>query len=110
MRGTWSIASMKVIDLKEAKTNLERYARECQSSPVVVTLKGKPAFELIPIRSEDPDFIERLIASNATFRRLVEKRRRESDRGKVSALEEVRHRLNGAVSKKSKARRRKPKG
>ncbi len=43
---------MKVIDMNEAKANLEQYARECQSGPVVVTMDGRPAFELIPIRSD----------------------------------------------------------
>lgn len=84
---------MKVIDLAEAKNHLEEYARECESSPVVVTLDGKPAFEMIPIRSDDPDFIDRLLAGNPKFRRLMEERRRESDAGEVSSLEAVRERL-----------------
>jgi len=84
---------MKVIDLAEAKNHLEEYARECASSPVVVTLDGKPAFEMIPIRSDDPDFIDRLLAGNPQFRRLMEERRKESDTGKVSSLEAVRERL-----------------
>ena len=84
---------MRVIDLAEAKNHLEEYARECESSPVVVTLDGKPAFEMIPIRSDDPDFIDRLLAGNPKFRRLMEERRRESDTGKVSSLEAVRERL-----------------
>ena len=84
---------MKVIDLNEAKTNLERYARECQVSPVVVTVDGKPAFEMLPVRTEDADFIDRLIEENEAFRQLLEQRRRESDAGHVSSLEEVRRRL-----------------
>ena len=87
---------MKVIDLKEAKTNLERYAQECQSSPVVVTLEGKPVFELIPIKSDDPDFLDRLISTNDGFRNLLRERQEESAHGMVSSLEEVRKRLNGA--------------
>ena len=90
---------MKVIDLKEAKTNFEQYAHECQSSPVVVTMEGKPVFELVPIRSDDPDFLDRLLAGNTAFRNLMEERRRESDSGKVSSLEEVRQRLDGPVQK-----------
>ena len=85
---------MKVIDLKEAKTNLERYAQECQSSPIVVTLEGKPVFELIPIKSDDPDFLDRLMTMNPAFQKLLEERRRESDRGLVSSLKEVRQRLD----------------
>jgi len=86
---------MKVIDLEEAKNHLEQYAHECQTSPVVVTVEGRPVFELIPIRSDDPDFLERLLASNPAFQQLLEERRSESDSGKVSSLEEVRQRLNG---------------
>ena len=89
---------MKVINLEEAKSNLERYANECQSSPVIVTVDGKPAFEMLPIRSDDPDFMDRLIEQNPAFRRLLEDRRRESDLGRVSPLEVVRERLERPAS------------
>ena len=84
---------MKVIDLKEAQTNLEQYARECQSSPVVVTVDGNPAFEMLPVRTDDADFVDRLIEENDAFRKLLEDRRRESDQGRVTPLEEIRRRL-----------------
>lgn len=84
---------MKVIEIEEAKANLERYADECRTSPVVVSVGGKPAFELLPIRSEDADFIDRLLDRNAAFRELAEARRREADAGKVSSLDDVRKRL-----------------
>ena len=87
---------MKVIDLGEAKSNLEEYARECQSSPVVVTIAGKPAFEMLPIRSDDPEFIDRLLAANSEFRQLMEDRRKEADAGRVSSLEDVRQRLTSS--------------
>ena len=86
---------MKVIDVGEAKSRLEDYARECHSSPVVVTIDGKPSFEMLPIRSDDFDFIDRLLTTNAEFRRLMEDRRKEADGGKVSSLESVRERLGG---------------
>ena len=86
---------MKVIDVGEAKSRLEDYARECHSSPVVVTIDGKPSFEMLPIRSDDPDFIDRLLTTNAEFRRLMEDRRKEADGGKVSSLEKARERLGG---------------
>jgi antitoxin (DNA-binding transcriptional repressor) of toxin-antitoxin stability system len=85
--------NMKVIALEEAKANLEQYADECRTSPIVVTVGGKPAFEMLPIRSDDPDFLDRLLEQNAEFRRLMEERRREANDGKVSSLEEVRQRL-----------------
>lgn len=84
---------MKVIDLNEAKTNLEQYARECQVSPVVVTVEGTPVFEMLPVRTEDADFLDRLIEENDAFRELLEQRRRESDLGHVCSLEEIRRRL-----------------
>ena len=85
---------MKVIDLGEAKSRLEDYARECQSSPVVVTIDGKPSFEMLPIRSDDPDFIDRLLATNAEFRQLMENRRKEADEGKTSSLENIKKQLD----------------
>jgi hypothetical protein len=81
---------MKVIDVGEAKTHLEDYARECQSSPVVVTIDGKPSFEMLPIRSDDPDFIDRLLTTNREFRELMVARRKEAANGRVSPLESVR--------------------
>lgn len=84
---------MKVIDVGEAKSHLEDYARECQSSPVVVTIDGKPTFEMLPIRSDDPEFIDRLLINNEEFRQLMEDRRKEADTAKVSSLETVRKRL-----------------
>jgi hypothetical protein len=85
---------MKVIDLREAKTHLEDYARECQSTPVVVTIDGKPSFEMLPIRSDDPDFIDRLLTTNREFLELMKKRRSEADEGRVSSLESVREGLD----------------
>lgn len=84
---------MKVIDVGEAKSRLEDYARECYSSPIVVTIEGKPAFEMLPIRSEDPEFIDRLLTTNPDFRQLMGDRRIEADAGKVAPLEAVRQRL-----------------
>ena len=86
---------MKVIDVGEAKSRLEDYARECHSSPVVVTIDGKPSFEMLPIRADDPDFIDRLLTTNADFRRLMEDRRKEADGRYVSSLETVRKQLGG---------------
>jgi hypothetical protein len=85
---------MKIIDLGEAKSRLEEYAQECHSSPIVVTVDGKPSFELLPIRTDDPEFLDRLLASNAEFRQLMEARRKEAEEGRVVSLEEVRSRGN----------------
>jgi antitoxin (DNA-binding transcriptional repressor) of toxin-antitoxin stability system len=88
---------MKLIDLQEAKANLERYAVECQTSPVVVTQEGQPIFELLPIRPNDSGFLEDLIEHNPSFRDLVEQARTEVQSGRVSSIESVRERLLGSA-------------
>jgi antitoxin (DNA-binding transcriptional repressor) of toxin-antitoxin stability system len=87
---------MKVIDLQEAKANLERYALECQTSPVVVTQQGQPIFELLPIRPDDSGFLEDLIEHDPSFRHLVEQAREEVRNGRVSSIASVRDRLLGS--------------
>jgi antitoxin (DNA-binding transcriptional repressor) of toxin-antitoxin stability system len=86
---------MKVIDLEEAKANLERYAIECQTSPVVVTQDGQPIFELLPIRPDDSGLLEHLIEHDSSFRSMVEQAREEVRDGRVSSIEAVRARLLG---------------
>jgi hypothetical protein len=85
---------MKVIDLQEAKANLELYARECQTAPVVVLKDGKPCFELLPIRADAPGFFESLIENDDAFRNLVDERRDEVRRGQVSTLDSVREQFD----------------
>ena len=87
---------MKIVDLEEAKANLEGLAKECRSSPVVVTLGGKPVFEMVPFYSDAPDFIDRLLDESEPFRSLLEARHKEMEAGRVSSLEEVRKRLGKA--------------
>lgn len=86
---------MKMIDINEARANLEDYAKECQQSPVIVTVGGIPTFEMVPIRDDDPDFMSRLIENNAAFRRLCEESKRQVAEGRVSSLADVRRRLLG---------------
>jgi hypothetical protein len=87
---------MKVIDLKEVKANLEGYAEECQQTPVIFTIGGISKFELAPIHMDDPDFIDRLLEENESFRRLAEESRQEADDGRVSTLADVRKRLEAS--------------
>jgi len=67
---------MKVIPLSEAKANLSRYAHQCREEPVVVTVNGRPAFQLVPL-AEDDDLIDRLLEHHPGFRRLLERRLKE---------------------------------
>jgi len=64
---------MKVIPLSEAKAHLSRYGRLCQEESVIVTVKGVPAFQLVPLE-EDDGLIDRLLEHNPQFRELLEDR------------------------------------
>src|SRR5262245_50492563 len=64
----------KTITLTEAKTHLSHYGRLCQQEPVIVTVKGVPTFQLVPVDEED-DFMNQLIEQNGEFRELLGSRR-----------------------------------
>jgi hypothetical protein len=63
---------MKVIPLSKAKARLSYYSRLCQREPVIVTVKGIPAFQMVPL-NEDDDLIDRLLEHNPGFRKYLEK-------------------------------------
>ncbi len=67
---------MKVIPLSKAKANLSHYARLCHEEPVIVTIHGKPSFQLVPLDEED-DLIDRLIQHHPKFRKLLAARLKE---------------------------------
>jgi prevent-host-death family protein len=79
---------MKVIPLSEAKANLSRYARLCHDEPVIVTVNGKPTFQLAPL-SEQDDLVDDLLKHNPKFRATLKKRLKE----KTVAASEARRRL-----------------
>jgi prevent-host-death family protein len=62
---------MKVIPLSKAKAKLSYYTRLCQREPVIVTVKGVPAFQMVPL-TEDDDLIERLLEYDPNFRSYLE--------------------------------------
>jgi len=67
---------MKVIPLSEAKAKLSQYASVCHDEPVIVTINGVPAFQLVPIE-EDDDLIDRLLEHHPEFRKEIRKRLKE---------------------------------
>ena len=67
---------MKVIPLSEAKANLSQYGRRCRDEPVIVTVNGVPAFQLVPL-SEDDDLIDSLLEHNPAFRETLRARLKE---------------------------------
>jgi prevent-host-death family protein len=54
---------MKIISLSDAKANLSRYGNLCQAEPVIVTMNGRPSFQVLPLKEYD-DLIDRLIESS----------------------------------------------
>jgi prevent-host-death family protein len=62
---------MKVIPLSKAKARLSYYSRLCQKEPVIVTVRGVPAFQLVPL-AEDDDLIDRLLEYNPSFGKYLE--------------------------------------
>lgn len=44
---------MKVVPLSEAKAKLNRYDQLCHHEPVVVTVNGRPFFQLVPLQEDD---------------------------------------------------------
>ncbi len=64
---------MKVIPLSEAKAKLSHYGQLCHDEPVVITVNGKPFFQLVPLNEND-DLIDRLLEQHPGFRHLLEQR------------------------------------
>ncbi|MBI1914301.1 MAG: type II toxin-antitoxin system Phd/YefM family antitoxin [Planctomycetes bacterium] len=67
---------MKVIPLSEAKARLSHYGRLCHKEPIIVTVNGVPAFQLVPL-DEDDDLIDQLLEHNPAFEELLKARLRE---------------------------------
>jgi prevent-host-death family protein len=67
---------MKIIPLSEAKAHLSQYGRLCHEEPVIVTVNGAPAFQLVPL-DEDDDLVDRLLEHNPAFARMLKRRLKE---------------------------------
>ncbi len=61
---------MKVIPLSKAKARLSYYGQLCHQEPVIITVHGVPAFELVPL-AEDDDLINQLLEHNPDFEQLL---------------------------------------
>jgi hypothetical protein len=53
------------------KARLSYYSRICRQEPVIVTVKGVPSFQLVPLDGDD-DLIDRLLEHNPKFRQYLE--------------------------------------
>ncbi len=92
---------MKVVPLSEAKAKLSRYGQLCHDEPVVVTVNGRPSFQLVPLE-EDDDLIDRLIEQHQGFAKLLERRLCEHS----VSVDTASRRLAAAVSPKVRRIRR----
>jgi prevent-host-death family protein len=90
---------MKVVPLSEAKAKLSRYGQLCHDEPVVVTVNGRPSFQLVPLEEED-DLIDRLIQDHPEFGKLLQRRLSE----RAVSVEAASRRLASVKSAKRKAR------
>jgi antitoxin (DNA-binding transcriptional repressor) of toxin-antitoxin stability system len=84
---------MKVVPLSEAKAKLSRYGQLCHNEPIVVTVNGRPSFQLVPL-DEDDDLIDRLIEHHPGFRKVLQRRLRE----RSASIETASRRLTAASS------------
>jgi prevent-host-death family protein len=91
---------MKVVPLSEAKAKLSRYGQLCHDEPVVVTVNGRPSFQLVPLEEED-DLIDRLIQDHPEFGKLLQRRLSE----RTVSVEVASRRLAATRSAKRKTRR-----
>ncbi len=91
---------MKVVPLSEAKAKLSRYGQLCHEEPVVVTVNGRPSFQLVPLEKDD-DLIDRLIEDHPRFRKLLHRRLRE----RSVPVDAAARRLEAAASPTRRARR-----
>jgi antitoxin (DNA-binding transcriptional repressor) of toxin-antitoxin stability system len=76
---------MKVIPLSKAKARLSFYSKLCKREPVIVTVKGVPAFQMVPL-DEDDDLINRLLEHNPNFRKVLEDSLASKDLSAAEAL------------------------
>jgi prevent-host-death family protein len=90
---------MKVVPLSEAKAKLSRYGQLCHDEPVVVTVNGRPSFQLVPLEEED-DLIDRLIQDHPEFAKLLQRRLSE----RIVSVEAASRRLAAVRPAKRKAR------
>ena len=81
---------MKVIPLSEAKAKLSQYGQLCHNEPVVITVNGKPFFQLVPLNEND-DLIDRLLEQHPGFRRLLEQRLGERSLSSNAAQRQTRN-------------------
>jgi prevent-host-death family protein len=67
---------MKLIGLKEAKTNLSAFVDQSQRERILITRRGKPAAVVIGVEGQDLEQV--LLGGDAEFWKMIQRRREES--------------------------------
>jgi prevent-host-death family protein len=65
---------VKLIGLKEAKTNLSACVQEAQHQRILITRRGRPAALVIGVEGQDIE--EMLLAGDVEFWKMIQERRR----------------------------------
>jgi prevent-host-death family protein len=65
---------VKLIGLKEAKTNLSAFVEEAQHERLLITRRGRPAALIIGVEGQDLEEI--LLAGDPGFWKMIQERRR----------------------------------
>jgi prevent-host-death family protein len=64
---------MKLIGLKEAKTNLSSFVDQSQRERILITRRGKPAAVVIGVEGQDLEQV--LLGGDAEFWKMIQQRR-----------------------------------
>ena len=79
---------MKIVPLSEAKAKLSRYAQLCQAEPIVVTVNGRPSFQLVPFKGDD-DLVDQLIERHPGFGEMLKRRLEEPSLSAARAMQRL---------------------
>jgi len=67
---------MKLIGLKEAKTNLSSFVDQSQRERILITRRGKPAAVVIGVEGQDLEQV--LLGGDAEFWQMIQQRRQSA--------------------------------
>ena len=92
---------MKTLEMAEATSPLQSYARQASHEPLILTQDGKPIAALVPIENTDVETVT--LSLNPRFIALIERSRvRQKAQGGISS-QEMRQRLG---AKRTRRRRK----
>lgn len=98
---------MTLVEMAEAPPSLRGWVTKARKVPVVLTVNGRPAVALTPLR--DGDWERLVLAAHPVFRRILEESRQRCKPGQGISTAEMRRRLKQRrLAEASSGRRRAP--